>query len=125
MNPKDRMKDKSKVKKVKYKNKSPQETAPEDFQIIMTREARIVTYSNYSRLFYTESEFLLDLGQQLPPEEGRRKIIIKSRTAMTPQMAERLGNLLTNLVAEYKKGREKQNKRDNTTKEEREDAKRD
>lgn len=119
------MKDKSKVKKVKYKNKSPQETAPEDFQIIMTREARIVTYSNYSRLFYTESEFLLDLGQQLPPEEGRRKIIIKSRTAMTPQMAERLGNLLTNLVAEYKKGREKQNKRDNTTKEEREDAKRD
>ena len=84
-------------------------------QFIITENAKTAVYVNYSRLFFSDHDFMLELGQQLPAEEGN-VVRINLRIAMTPQTAERLGTRLIRFATEYKKGIEKKTQQTETKK---------
>ncbi|MFQ6124722.1 MAG: hypothetical protein ACE5R6_08975 [Candidatus Heimdallarchaeota archaeon] len=52
----------------------------------MIENAQNAIYVNFSRLFISDHDFILELGQQFPnpAEEGRNIVRINTRVAMTP-----------------------------------------
>jgi hypothetical protein len=55
--------------------------------------------ANHFEVAYTQFEFLIDMGQAYQKSEPP---IVHTRIIMTPNAAETLVNMLTQLLAEYK-----------------------
>ena len=94
----------------------PQVPKPTEPRIVITEEAKDAIYVNFSRLFFSDHDFILELGQQLPAEEGKNIVRINLRIAMTPQTAERLGNRLLRFVSGYKKETESKKQKEEAAK---------
>jgi len=104
-------------KELKNEQKAQKSSKPKPPQFIITENAKTAVYVNYSRLFFSDHDFMLELGQQLPAEEVN-VVRINWRIAMTPQTAERLGTRLIRFAAEYKNGLEKKKQQTEAKKEE-------
>lgn len=109
-----------KTEEITQEKEESQETKTVGPQIIISEEAQNAIYVNFSRLFVSDHDFILELGQQLPSpaEEGKNIVRINSRVAMTPQTAERLGARLARFVLAYKKEHERRNQKLETNKHE-------
>ncbi len=109
-----------KAEEITQEKEESQETKTAGPQIIMTEEAQNAIHDNFSRLFVSDHDFILELGQQLPSpaEEGKNIVRINSRVAMTHQTAEQLEARLTRFVLTYKKEHERNNQKSETNKKE-------
>lgn len=65
-----------------------------EYRVDLVNEA----YSNLAILTHSESEFIIDFAQMMPPMS---KPMVKERIIMTPDHAKRLLNALTDNIRKY------------------------